>query len=111
MPKKLVVIIGTGESAKAQAGTMYAVNALKHGWMEEVKLFFFGPAQALLLEDPKLQLLVESYQEEDESAIACKFVADQEGIAEALDDLNLRVEYVGEQISTLINSGYVPMVW
>ena len=49
MEGKLVVIISTSDVKKARTGAMYAINALKHGWMEEVKIFFFGPAQDLLL--------------------------------------------------------------
>ena len=59
MNDKIIVIISTGEAAKARAGTMYAVNALRYAWMEEVKLVFFGPAEELLLKDKKLQELLE----------------------------------------------------
>ncbi len=36
MPEKTVVIISTAEVEKAYTGMMYAVNALKQKWMEEV---------------------------------------------------------------------------
>lgn len=111
MNSKLLIIISSGDAGKAHAGTTYAVNALKHAWMEEVKLFFFGPAEALLLSDKKLQALLTEYQNENETAIACKYVAEEGGISHEFAALDVPVQYIGEQISTLIKEGYTPMVW
>ena len=55
MNDKVLVIIATAERAKAQAGAMYAVNARKYGWLDDVKLYFFGPAEGLLLEDEEVE--------------------------------------------------------
>ncbi|MBT3228203.1 MAG: hypothetical protein HOD43_13400 [Candidatus Marinimicrobia bacterium] len=111
MNTKLLVIISSGDSEVAQAGTTYAVNALKHAWMEEVKLYFFGPSEALLLTDKRLQALLMDYQNEQETAVACKMIADEDGVGEKVAALGVNVQYVGEQISTLIKNGYTPMVW
>lgn len=111
MNDRIVVIIGTGEAGKALAGAMYAVNSLKHGWMSDVKLFFFGPAEKLLLEDPDLQELVKEFQRQERTPVACRFIAEHEGTGDGLEELGVAVEYVGEQISTLIKDGYTPLVW
>jgi hypothetical protein len=111
MDGKLVVIISTSDAEKARTGAMYAVNALKYGWMAEVKIFFFGPAQALLLEDAELQNYVKEYQAMEESAVACKYISDRDNQSKQTCALGLKVEYVGKMISDLINEGFVPMVW
>jgi len=111
MNEKLVVIISTSDPGKARTGTMYAVNALKHGWMEEVKLFFFGPAEELLLEDQELQQLLREYQEMEETAVACRFIAERDNTDKQIAALDVQVEYVGEMISDLIKDGYLPIVW
>jgi hypothetical protein len=111
MNDRLAVIIGTGETAKAQTGLMYATNALKHGWMSDVKLFFFGPAEDLLLEDPDLQEMLLEFQRQDQTAVACRFLSDREGTSEGLAELGVQVSYVGSMISDLIKDGYVPMAW
>ena len=112
MNDKVIVIIGTAEPEKAQAGAMYALNAVKHGWMADVKLLLFGPAERLVLEDPDLQDLVRQYMaEETASPIACKFLADRDGQTDPLEELGLDVQYVGPIISDAIKAGYVPMVW
>jgi hypothetical protein len=108
---KILVIIGTAESEKAQAGAMYAVNALKYSWMTDVKLFLFGPAEKLLLEDPDFEDLIRQFMAEDRTPVACKFLADRDGQSKALTDLGVDVAYVGSLISEAIRDGYVPMVW
>ena len=111
MAGKLVVIISTSDAKKARTGAMYGVNALKFGWMEEVKIFFFGPAQDLLLKDAELQNYMKEYQAMDESPVACKFISDRDKNSQQICELGIKVEYVGKMISDLINEGYVPMVW
>ena len=111
MDGKLVVIISTADVQKARTGAMYGVNALKYGWVEEVKIFFFGPAQDLLLEDTELQNYVKEYHAMEESAVACRFISDRDETSDQICELGIRVEYVGKMISDLINDGYVPMVW
>jgi hypothetical protein len=111
MNDRIVVIISSPDPGTARTGAMYAVNALKHGWMEEVKLFFFGPAEDLLLQDAEMQSWLREYQALEETAVACKFIADRDGTADGIAGLDVQVEYVGSMISDLIKEGYVPMVW
>ena len=51
MGKKVIVIISTAEREKALVGVMYATNVLKNKWLEDVKVFFFGPFEKLVAED------------------------------------------------------------
>jgi len=111
MTDKLVVIISTSDPEKALTGMMYAINTVKNHWMEEVKLFFFGPAEELLLRDLSLQQSLKDYQAINEAAIACKFLSDRESTSEQIAALGVKVEYVGTMISNLIKDGYAPMVW
>lgn len=109
--KKLLVIISTAEEQKAITGMMYATNSLLHGWMEDVKLFIFGPAENLLLESESFREYVMDFLEIKKEVIACRFIAEQKGLDNQLKKLGLQVEYVGEKISDLIHQGYIPMVW
>ena len=111
MNDKVLVIISTSDAGKARTGAMYALNTLKYGWMDEVKIILFGPAQDLLLEDSKFQELIKEYQEIEENVVACKFISDRDDKSEALDKIGIQVEYVGEMISNFIKDGYAPMVW
>ena len=111
MESRIVVIISSSDAGKARTGVMYAVNALKHGWMEDVKIIFFGPAQDLLLKDAELQNYIKEYQTMEETAVACKYISDRDKKSEQLSELGIQVEYVGKMISDYIHEGYVPMVW
>ena len=43
MSSKALIILATGEKEKALAGVLYARNAQKNNWLEDVKIIFFGP--------------------------------------------------------------------
>jgi hypothetical protein len=111
MADKILVIISAGDIEKALTGMMYAINAVTYHWMNEVKLFFFGPAEELLAQSSKLQQSLKEYHEVNEPALACKFIADRDGYAEPTARLGVKVEYVGKMISDLVKTGYIPMVW
>lgn len=115
MSDRIIAIISTAEAAKARAGAMFSVNALKRGWLADVQLFFFGPAEELLLHDAELQQYVEAYKELGRTPLACKFIAERNGpdtgtVAD-IAALGVDVQYVGKQIADLITQGYSPMVW
>ena len=111
MTDKVLIIISTPDAGKAQTGAMYALNSLKYGWMENVKVILFGPAQDLILENEKFRDLIQEYQEIEENVVACKFISDRDEKSEELDKLGIQVKYVGEIISNYIKDGYMPMVW
>ena len=111
MAGKIVIIISTSDREKARTAAMYAKNALLQGWMEEVKIFFFGPAQKLLLEDVELQKFVAEVSALEEIPIACEFISERDGNSMHLEEIGVEVEPVGHRISEYINDGFVPMVW
>ena len=111
MSNKVLVIISSSDASKALTGILYATNTLKNGWLEDVKLIVFGPAEQLVLTNSTLQQALQNYLALDDTVLACKFVADQASASEGLTDLGLNVDYVSAPIGDLIQKGYVPMVW
>lgn len=110
MSDKAVVIISTGEVEKALTGLMWATNALRFGWMADVRVVFFGPAQNLALEDDRVKEMAKGIAE-TEKPIFCKFISDRDGKSEQLEQMGMDVQYVGTIISDFIKDGYVPMIW
>ena len=110
MTSKLLVIIATGDKDKVLAGLMYAKNALKHGWMESLKVVYFGPSEQLMVTDPDVASAAIEVASLSDS-LACKAISDREGISDRVGGMGVRVEYVGSIISDLIKQGYAPMVW
>jgi len=111
MSDKILVIISSSDPAKALTGVVYATNTLKNGWLAEVKLMVFGPAEQLVLTNAALQEALQVYMALDESVLACKVIAEQASASEGLMNLGINVDYVGASIANLIKQGYTPMVW
>jgi hypothetical protein len=110
LTKKLLIIISTGNKEKALAGLMYAKNAWAASWFDDIKIFFFGPSEKLILDDievvkeiDRISIMGESY--------ACKAISEKQNLSKALENKGIKVIGVGPIISKFINQGYIPMVW
>lgn len=110
MSSKILVIIATGEKAKALTGLMYAKNAIKHAWLDDIKVIYFGPSEQLIYKDPQVADAAIEIAGMGES-YACKAISDRDGISQRIDEMGVKVEYVGSIISDYIKQGYTPMVW
>ncbi len=110
MGSKVVVIISSGEKEKAMKVFMYARNAKDRGWMDEVKVIFFGPSENLLVKDEDIQDMALQIRQA-EKPVACKFLSDRDGISEKIEEMGVEVEFVGTLISDLVKDGFVPMVF
>jgi hypothetical protein len=89
---------------------MYAVNAQKNKWVDDLKVFFFGPFENLMCEDEEVAQAA-SRLLEYETPIACKFLSDRDGISGNLEKMGVNVDNVGSLISGYIEEGYIPMVF
>jgi hypothetical protein len=110
MASKVMVIVSTAEKDKALTGIMYAVNAQKNKWVEDLKVIFFGPFENLLCEDEEV-VQAASRLLSYETPIACKYLSDRDGISEKLEKMGINVDYVGAKISGYVEEGYIPMVF
>jgi hypothetical protein len=110
MGSKLLVIIATGEREKALAGLMYARNALKNRWLDDVRIVLFGPSEKLAAHDDKVEWFLKEIISESD-CFACRVISDKEGVSEKLEEAGIKVEYVGTIVSNAIREGYLPMVW
>ena len=110
MSSKVMVIISTAEKDKAMTGILYAKNAQKNNWVDDVRVIFFGPFENLVCED---QDVIQAASEllDYQTPIACKTLSDRSGASTKLEELGFNVEYVGALISDSIKAGYVPLVF
>ena len=110
MSDKLLVIIASGDREKVLTALMYAKNTIKFGWIPDVRVMFFGPAENLLASDTDVKGSAAELANYG-APIACKFLSDRDGISEHIEAIGVEVDYVGTIIADLIKDGYVPMVW
>ena len=107
---KTLIILSTAEKPKLLTGLMYAVNAARNGWLDEVRVVFFGPAEGLLAEDAEVAETALALPDSAQPT-ACRAVADREGLAAAIEDHGIPLENVGPPISQMINAGWTPLVF
>lgn len=107
--KKLLIIVSTAEPGKAITAMMYATNCLANKWMEDVKLFIFGPAERLLANHAEFRRMVQNFLNMNQQVVVCRALADEQGISKKLEKQGVTVDYIGAKLSDLINQGYVPM--
>jgi hypothetical protein len=81
---------------------MYTVNSLLKGWWEEVTLIIWGAPARLVSEDENIQKMVRRALETGVHITACKACADQLGVTETLEKLNIEVKYWGVPLTELL---------
>jgi hypothetical protein len=83
---------------------MYTVNSLIHGWWEKVTLIIWGAPTKLVSEDDNIQKMVKKALEAGVHITACKACADQLGVTETLEKLNIEVKYWGIPLTEILTN-------
>jgi hypothetical protein len=110
MPSKVFALICSGDREVAlEVGLVYPLNAAKKGWMDEVKVIFFGPSEKVVANDAEVQARVKEIIEQGVEVLACKWCSDRMGITEKLEAVGIKVEYVGSIISDLLKEGWASL--
>ena len=81
---------------------MYAINAKRHAWWENVTIIVWGATAKLAAENPDIQQLITEAQLEGVHITACKACADQLGVTQNLEDMDIEVIYWGEPLTRLL---------
>ena len=110
MAAKVAMIFVTPLVEVLHRGLQFASSALRHGWLDEVKVILFGVSEKVILDDERLRgLLLELSKQTD--VVACKAVADRENLTPIFQEHGVPVEFVGPLIGDYVRIGYTPMVW
>ena len=81
---------------------MYTVNSLARGWWDEITLIIWGTPAKLVSEDKKAQRLVQNAIKAGVQLVACKACADQLGVSDDLEKMNIEVKYTGELLTDIL---------
>ena len=84
---------------------MYGINSLLKGWWEKVTLIIWGTPAKLAAEDTEIQKKIKAALDAGVHVTACKACADQLGVTEALENMNVEVIYWGEPLTKILKSG------
>jgi len=84
---------------------MYAFNAQKNGWWDQVTLLIWGPSSKLSSEDKEIQASLKKMQDQGVELLACKDCADLYGVSSKLEELGIEVKYTGTYLTDFMKSG------
>jgi len=85
---------------------MYAHNAMKRGWWQQVRLIIWGPSAKLASEDPDIQVRIKKMLDDGVEVWACRACAENYGVADTLETLGIEVLYVGTPVTEMLKSGW-----
>ena len=104
--EKLVIIWTSGDRDVAiKMIFMYAYNAKKYKWWDDITLIVWGPSAKLITEDEELQDYMHKIIDSGISVKACKGCSDQYGVSEKLAELGIIVKYIGKEFTDYIKEG------
>ena len=83
---------------------MYTINSLIHGWWEKVTLIIWGAPTQLVSEDVNIQEKIKEALDAGVHVTACKACADQLGVTETLEKLQIEVKYWGLPLTEVLKS-------
>jgi hypothetical protein len=83
---------------------MYTVNSLLKNWWEKVTLIVWGATAKLVSEDENIQKMVKKALEAGVHISACKACADQLGVTDTLEKLNIEVKYWGMPLTEILKN-------
>ena len=104
---RLAVMWTSGDPDVAhQVCFMYADNAKKQKWFDEVILIVWGPSARLLAGDKDLQAKIKGMLDDGVKVQACQACSDSYGVTEQLRKMGIEVKYMGKPLTDLIQQGW-----
>jgi hypothetical protein len=83
---------------------MYTINSLIHDWWEKVTLIIWGAPAKLVSEDADIQEKIKEALDAGVHISACKACADQLGVTETLEKLQIEVKYWGIPLTEILKN-------
>jgi hypothetical protein len=83
---------------------MYTINSLIHGWWEKVTLIIWGAPAKLISEDANIQAKIKEALDAGVHITACKACADELGVTETLEKLQIEVKYWGAPLTEILKN-------
>ena len=112
MASKVFVVLSSGDREVAlEVGLVYPLNAAKKKWMDEVKVVIFGPSERIVAYDAEVQGRIKDLQAVGIEVMACKWCSDRMGISQKLEDMGIKVVYVGSIMSELLREGWASLTF
>lgn len=99
---KVLIWLASADVDKLKAGVLWATNAQRNQWVDEIRVVVFGPSERVVAEDEALFEQIQGFG----GSMYCSHVAETEGLIEALETKGAQLVKVGEPIGRMIRDGY-----
>jgi hypothetical protein len=83
---------------------MYAINAKRYDWWDNVTLVIWGATAKLVAENERIQQLIAEARENKVYVTACKACSDQLGVSEILEAHDIDVQYLGIALTNVLKN-------
>jgi hypothetical protein len=104
---KLAVVWTSGDPEVAHRMVfMYAHNAKRAGWFDEVQIVIWGPSQRLLVSDKDIEAKVKAMQADGILVRACIACARSYGLVEKIRAMGFEVRGMGQPLTELLKSDW-----
>jgi hypothetical protein len=81
---------------------MYAENAKKQGWWDNVTLLIWGATAKLVSENPEIQNYIQVILNEKVRVVACRQCAENYNVVDKLENQQIEVFYTGQFLTDWI---------
>jgi len=83
---------------------LYAHNAKRQGWIDNVTVLIWGASQTLVSQDKEVQAKIQAMINDGVEVIACKNCAKEVDVVEDLESCGINVFYTGQLLTAWIMS-------
>ena len=83
---------------------MYAINARRFGWWENVTLVVWGATAQLVAENERIKELIAEARENGIYVTACKACSDQLEVSDELEAQGIDVQYLGIPLTNVLKN-------
>ncbi len=85
---------------------MYAVNALRFDWWDEVTIIIWGSSATIAAHDESIRLKIKMAQHQGVKVSACVACAEQLGVADELREQGIEIKPWGLPLTEILQEGY-----
>ncbi|MBB3186357.1 DsrE family protein [Microbacter margulisiae] len=84
--------------------SMYATNAKKRGWWQDVNVIIWGSSSKLAGSDPEVQEKIKEMLAAGVTVEGCLACADNSGVTEELRKLGVELRYMGQPLTDYLKA-------
>ena len=101
-----LVVLWTNDSKETAENMvfMYTLNAKLRGWWDNITFIIWGATTKLVANDKDVQINIKKMLDAGIKVRACKACAENLGVVEKLEEMNIDVVYIGKNFTEYLKN-------